>query len=543
MKQQEVELNKAQGWRLCAEINLGTTLLPKNHILTLDDIRLLKKTGLQTLFCALAETGDIDFDTALGIAAAKITGQNLGFRIDERGFCEIAATADGLFETTGDRLTKFNRFSPYFILNTVAPFQLVKSGDILARLEILTPIIPQTAVDELVFSLSGNDSLLNVRDLKEQNAALLYTRFYNNDEETEQLGEMFAKLSDTYAPLKVGFTAEQTCAHTSADIAATLQELLHSAADIVFILPSLRNTSVSDVLFSAIREIADTILCPQLPLLGASDLIIAAYKNKKIIALPSTYAFIESPVLENFIKLALVKNKLQTYDFARPENSLIESHAHIKDLSLLVRGNASGKKNKANIAAVVLAAGQSKRLGKNKLLTDLGGEPLALKAIRAAIQSDASPVFVVTGYQADDLENELENFDINIVRNPNYHTGIKTSISLGLKSVPDFCDGALLIPADMPELTPDLLNKMIAKFKKKQDKQLIMAEKQGVKSNPILWSKALYNSADLVAENANMRPIFMEHSDYTVLLAASEDELLDVNFQNDLDQLRKKLKV
>ena len=164
MKQQKVELNKAQGWRLCAEINLGTTLLPKNHILTLDDIRLLKQAGLQTLFCALAETGDIDFDTALSIAAAKITGQNLGFRIDERGFCEIAATADGLFETTADRLTKFNRFSTYFILNTIAPFQLVKSGDILARLEILTPIIPQTAVDELVFSLSGNDSLLNVRD-------------------------------------------------------------------------------------------------------------------------------------------------------------------------------------------------------------------------------------------------------------------------------------------------------------------------------------------------------------------------------------------
>jgi hypothetical protein len=61
----------------------------------------------------------------------------------------------------------------------------------------------------------------------------------------------------------------------------------------------------------------------------------------------------------------------------------------------------------------------------------------------------------------------------------------------------------MLIPADMPALTPEFLNKMISKFKKNQENQLIIAEKDGVKSNPIIWSKSLYHKADLVPENAS----------------------------------------
>lgn len=538
MKLQEVDINRALGLRLGDELNLNNQILAKNHALTSDDITLLKQAGYSAIFGAWAENGDIDFDTALGMAAAKISGQNLGFKIDERGFCEIAATTDGLFDVSTDRLAKFNRFSEFFILNTIPPFQTVKSGDIVARLEIMTPVIPQDTVEELVFSLSGNDSLLSVRAFKEQQAAILYTRLYHNDNEDEHLREAAEKLAATCRPLAMDFAQEDACEHTIEDTAAAIDNLLHSPANIIFVIPAQRNYTAQGVISSAVESVADTIVCQRLPLFGASDLIIAVKKNKKIICLPYNYAFVDSAVLENFIKSALLKPKLQVFDFNHPDNSFIDSGSHLKDISTLIR-SAPTSANKANIAAVVLAAGQSKRLGKNKLLADINGEPLAIKTIRAAIQSDASPVFAVTGYQAEELETALENMDINIVYNANYNSGIKTSISLGLKSVPDACDGALLIPADMPNITPELINKMIAKFKKKSAKQLVLAERNGIKSNPVLWSKALYAQADLAAENADIRPIFMEHSDYTTPVKASENELLDVNFQSDLDRLLK----
>ena len=541
MKLQEVDINKAQGLRLAEELTLYTTVLPRNHILTKDDIALLKQFGRKTIFTAEAEIGDIDFDTALGVAAAKITGKNLGYRIDERGFCEIAATTDGLLEAYPDRIGKFNRFCTYFILNTIEPFQIVKKGTIIARLEILLPVISQEMVDELVFALSGNETLLNIRDMKQQNAALLLTHFYNDDNEAFHFDEVRQKLTETYQPLNIHFSVEANCDHTAEDIAVNVETLLQSANDVVFVIAGMRNYAPQDVVLSALNSLTDSVLCSQIPLLGGSDLIIATKRNKKIICLPYNYAYIDSPVMENFIKLALVKPKLLAYDFNRPANAVIESLSQVKDLSSLIKGNDAESKNKANIAAVVLAAGQSKRIGKNKLLADLDDRPLLIKAVEAAIKSDASPVFVVTGYQAEEVEAELENYDINIVYNPNYYTGVKTSINLGLKSVPDFCEGALLIPADMPGLSAELLNKMIAKFKKKQENQLIIAENKGIKCNPILWSKALYQRADLVAENADVRPIFMEHADYTTLVKGTASELLDVNFQNDLDQARKKL--
>lgn len=539
MKLQEIDINRAQGIRLCEELNLNNTFLPKNYSLTRDDITLLKKKGYRTIFGAWAESGDIDFDTALGIVAAQICGQNIGFRVDERGFCEIAALKKGIFEVSPDRLSKFNRFSESFVLNTISPLQLVKSGDILARLEIMTPIIPQVDIDDLVLSLSGNDTLLQVRTLKEQKVSLLYTQFYHNNDESEHFREVTEKLTDIYQPLNFTFNHQIQCDHTIEDISYALDNLLQSSADVIFIISGMRNYTSKDVLYTALNSLADSIICSQIPVFGGSDLLIATKKKKRIICLPYNYAFIDSSLTEEFIRLALIKPKLLPGDFSKPSNTFIEDISHIKDVSGLISGSSSDTKSKANIAAVVLAAGQSKRLGKNKLLLDVNGEPLALKAVRAAVQSLASPVFVVTGYQAEELEEALENFDINIIYNPNYYTGIKTSIRLGIQSVPDSCDGVLLIPADMPNLSPDFLNKLISQFRKRQEKQLILAERNGVKSNPVLWRKTLYHVADLVPENADVRPIFMEHADYTTTVKGSSEELLDINFQNDLDILAK----
>lgn len=163
-----------------------------------------------------------------------------------------------------------------------------------------------------------------------------------------------------------------------------------------------------------------------------------------------------------------------------------------------------------------------------------------MKAVRAAIKSKASPVYVVTGYRAEELEEHLQNLDINVLRNNDYASGVKTSIRLGLNSVPSFCDGAILLPADMPYISSDYLNKMIKSFTKGDGKQLCISYFDGKKYNPILWGKSLYSSADLVPENAHLRAIFMEHQDYTKLVEADESACVDINFPYDIEVLTNK---
>ena len=168
------------------------------------------------------------------------------------------------------------------------------------------------------------------------------------------------------------------------------------------------------------------------------------------------------------------------------------------------------------------------------MLVRVDGKPLFMKAVEAAVKSKASPIFVITGYDAESLEEHLENLDINILRNHDYASGVKTSIRLGLKSVPSSCDGALLIPADMPNVTSEHINRMIAAFGKEKERQLIVTACEGRKHNPVLWSRELYSLADLAPEDSHLRQVFLEHSDYINLVETKPEICFDVNFPSDL---------
>ncbi len=534
----EFKIAKSEGLRIFEEINLEHTILPRNHQITKDDITHLKAAGIDTVSGIFADENDLDFETALQVITAKICGKNLGFQINEYGFSELAAVQDGFLDCSPERVSKFNKFSPHFILNTIAPYQKVEKGEIVARLEILTPVISRQSVEELVYNLSGNTSLLNVVRPQKQNAVLLQTHFYHNDDETFHMENTRQGLENICQPLGVKISQDFNVSHNISDIADILSDILHSKTDIIFVSGAKRNFTEEDTLASAIQSITNDILCRQIPVIGGSDFMIATVKNKKIIVLPYNFPYLESPLLESYIKLAICKEKLMAADFQHPQNAVLPAYVKLKDISSLTQENSDNNKA-SNIAIIVLAAGQSKRAGENKLLSDIHDQPLILKTVEAAVQSNACPVFVITGYQSEEISEILAALDINIIYNPAFRMGIKTSINLGLQAVPGFCDGAILLPGDMPNVTPDLLNKMIAKFKKKLSKQLITAQKNGIKSNPVLWSRDLFSVADLVAENADIRPVFLEHSDYTIQVPASEHELLDVNFKNDLDTLKK----
>jgi len=538
---QEVEIKRAEGLRICEELIVNGNILPKNHKLTKEDITNLKAFDIKCVFVAKAENGDIDFDTALGMIAAKICGKNLGFRIDERGFAEIIATKDGVSDISLERINKFNRLSKYFVLNTITPLSVIKSKTVVAKLEILLPIISQNIVDEMIFALSGNETLLNLREIKEQNAAVLSTRLFNDSNEDEFANSTIDKIINEYKNFNLKIINEHQTIHCTENIIDKLDELVKSPVDIIFIISATRNYSDNDIIFSAIKNITDDIVCSHIPLFGGNDLIIAMKNNKKIICLPHNYLYMEASVIRHLIDLALIKEKLYSYDFNNIITPVIQGITRIKNLNNVIKDNNKSDKI-SSIAGIILAAGQSKRIDKNKLLVDVDGKPLAVKVIKSAISAKISPIFVITGYQAEKLESELENFDINVIYNPNYFEGVRTSINLGIKSVPDFCDGVMIIPADMPNISTELINKMVDKFDKNHDKQLVVANKRGIKSNPVIWSKSLYNVADLIAENADIRPVMIEHSDYTTAVKASETELLDVNFQNDLDMLLKQTK-
>src|SRR5579859_6110897 len=100
--------------------------------------------------------------------------------------------------------------------------------------------------------------------------------------------------------------------------------------------------------------------------------------------------------------------------------------------------------SRPRIAAIVLAAGQSRRMGRNKLLIEIDGTALVERAVDAALASQASPVIVVLGHQADEITARLAGRPVVAVQNPDYAQGLSTSLKRGLAAVPADADGAVI---------------------------------------------------------------------------------------------------
>ena len=537
---QEYDINHARGIRLFESVRLDGLILEKGHILDDEDIIQLKLSGIKKIFGAEMSENDLEGSTALGVLSAKLCGSNTAYAVTPEGISQIIAQTDGVFLAADDRIAKFNRLSSDIILNTIPPYSEVKAGEIIAELELTVPVIASDKVDEVVFSLSGNIAMLQVAAPQERKVTLLYTKFYDDKLETAHFTGVVTQLVKDFRNLKLDFAVEHEAKHEIEKVADVLEVALKGESDVIFIISGQRNNCTDDVISTAVKSVADEVVITSIPQIGASDLLIALKKDKKIISLPFNYATQDNTLANHYIKLALLNDKITSEDFKHPQNVQLTQDKMFDETGGLELIKATSDKGKnAKVAAVVLAAGVSRRAGRNKLLYEIDEAPLFLKAVHAAVFSEASPVFVIVGDHASEFEEAMSDIDVNIIYNPAYRQGIKTSINLGLKSVPNFCDGALLLPADMPNVTPDFINKMIKSFDAKSEKQVVTAQLKGVKSNPVIWSKSLFGVADLVPENANLRPVLVEHSDYTKTIKGDENILLDVNYPNDLQQLEK----
>jgi|SRR5262245_55970121 len=117
------------------------------------------------------------------------------------------------------------------------------------------------------------------------------------------------------------------------------------------------------------------------------------------------------------------------------------------------------------VAAVVLAAGGSTRMGSPKQLLLLDGESLVRRAAKTALASRCSAVFVVVGAHAAAVARELDGLALTVVENLHWRDAMGSSLSIGIKAIaaaqPNFA-AALITLADQPGVTPELLDRLVA---------------------------------------------------------------------------------
>jgi molybdenum cofactor cytidylyltransferase len=195
------------------------------------------------------------------------------------------------------------------------------------------------------------------------------------------------------------------------------------------------------------------------------------------------------------------------------------------------------------VAAIVLAAGLSTRMGKNKLLEPIGGEPLIARVVRRVESSRADPIFVVLGNQGIEINSvlPLPRIKTGTVFDGSTRDGIGVSISVGMRVLPVDCAGTFIVLGDMPSISPEILNKMIDVFEAGDANTICVPIRGGMQGNPVLFGSAYFSDLSNLDGDAGARSIVAANSRHVCEVAADDDGVLvDIDTPEELEAFRRR---
>ena len=193
------------------------------------------------------------------------------------------------------------------------------------------------------------------------------------------------------------------------------------------------------------------------------------------------------------------------------------------------------------IAAIVLAAGQSRRMGEvNKLLADVDGKPMLARVMEAVTQSAADPVFVVTGHESDKVRASLSGFDVTFVDNPDFADGLSTSLAAGIAALPDGVDGAIVCLGDMPMVASRHVNRLISAFDAEEGRTICVPVARGKRGNPVLWGADYFDNMAVIKGDVGAKYLMGQYSEAVCEVTIGDDAVLtDIDTPEALKSLSK----
>ncbi len=187
------------------------------------------------------------------------------------------------------------------------------------------------------------------------------------------------------------------------------------------------------------------------------------------------------------------------------------------------------------VGAVVLAAGKSKRMGKNKLLLDLNGKTLIESILDALSNASIDEQVVVVGYHPEEILDAIKSKlkTIKIVVNIDYEQGMISSFQKGLELLTGV-DSAFLVLGDEPILDSDLLKLMIQQMENNQDKALIVSPiYKGKKGHPLLFHRELFEEIQKLKAPQTLRYVVHTYADRMIVVDAPEWTIMDIDTPED----------
>jgi molybdenum cofactor cytidylyltransferase len=185
------------------------------------------------------------------------------------------------------------------------------------------------------------------------------------------------------------------------------------------------------------------------------------------------------------------------------------------------------------LSAILLAAGESRRMGELKQLMPLGEGTIIEQAIDNLLASAVDETIVVLGHKAKEIKKAIAAKPVKIAVNPDYRQGMSTSVIAGLKLVSSQAQAVMLALGDQPLVDSQTINQLIAEFHS-HDKGIALPTYKGKRGNPVIFATKYKGELLALKGDIGGREIVQRHpEDVLEVAVGSEGVLTDIDTRED----------
>jgi molybdenum cofactor cytidylyltransferase len=528
----EFPVREAQGLILAHSLRLATATLKKGRVLSEADVKLLATSGINFVMAAKLEDGDLGEDEAAGLVADSLAGDNVHAGGAFTGRANLIATKRGLLVIDRARLDRLNLVDEAVTVATLPPYEVVAPRQMVATVKIIPFGVDNRVVDTCAALARTGGELISVRPFKPMKVALILSTLPGLKQTV--LEATTAATRARVAALDGELTQVVTCPHDVGSIERALTKVVAAGAEMVLVSGASATVDRRDTVPAALIRAGGVIDHFGMPVDPGNLLLLGHMGPVWIVDLPGCARSPKVNGLDWVMRMLAAGLKVAPQDIMRmgPGGLLKDIPNRPSPREML---DAQGPRQ-PKVAGVVLAAGLSARMnGANKLLAEYRGEALVARAVKAATVAGLDPVVVVTGHDADRVEDVLPPCEVLVVRNPAPERGMASSLNAGLAALPGDVDAAMVLLGDMPGVEAGHLRLLIRAFDPDEGRAICVPVHDGRRGNPVLLARRFFDEVATIDGDRGARSVVAEHGELVCEVLMPDDAVLrDVDTPEDL---------
>lgn len=520
MKFGSFKLSKAKGGILAHSITLENGKRLRKGI-QIDDAILLKlrESEIETVTLAMPEEGDVLEDVAATQIAQKLEADNLVIEEASTGRVNIFASANGLFCADATIIDEINSIDPSITIATLPNNSPVNKGRLVATIKIIPYVVSGKHLD-CVLALQLAQSI-KLHSFSPKKIGMISTTL--SSLKPSIMDKTRDNLERRLALSGSSIVEEIRVEHDAKAISDAIDRLVPKS-DLLIIFGASAISDIADCIPQAIENSGGKIIRFGMPVDPGNLMLLGQLENKPIIGAPGCARSIAENGFDWVLQRLLADVSVSNADMAQ---------MGVGGLLMETGSRPHPREKKAHssksIAAIILAAGQSRRMGEtNKMTVEVMGKPMVRHVGEAVYNSSIDNALVITGHKADEVKIALQGLEISAYHNPDYEEGLSTSIRHGIQSLGADVSSALILLGDMPLITSEMINLLIKTASKKPN-HIIVSTHKGKRGNPVLWPRAFFDELRNIQGDVGARHIMAANQDRVIEVELGEAASLDLD--------------